>query len=275
MNNLESYLIKRVLPYDRRVKELSHSINTKETELGVLKNSYHGLLRELEDLVGPAKFAKYLQKVSMTPDEQDLTDEEMLILLKLFDFAIPLPDADYETTEKVLNLKTLIQESDFRSLMTNPMLKSLVRSPEFYMLINNKNFRDLMGQEKLLSLVRTSEFKELLYNPNFHSILARNGLVLPLKPFDLQMPFSISILKSIARLERIFEDFRVNRCAEYAPMEITKPVRSSLVRSLSPRKSGLSKSPTVESLVIFRPKTPIGNNSSLNLAKKLNKTGSY
>lgn len=206
-------------------------------ELSILKNCYENLLEEFKEIVGPKKFAKYVQKASMLPDDQDLTDEEMLIILKLFDFSIPLPDADPETKEKVIKLKTLIQESDFHSLMKSPEIKTFVKSAEFYMMINNDNFREIMTQERLMSLVKSSEFKDLLYNPDFKAILARGGLVLPLKPFDLQMPFSISMLKSIMRLERIFEDFRVNRCAPYSPTKVFKPVRSALARSLSPSKS--------------------------------------
>jgi len=226
-------------------------------------------LTELEVIVGSGKYAYYAQKVGLLPDENDLTDEEKLIILKLFDFAVPIAESDSVTLENVNRLKKIIQETDLKSLLTSPLLRSLMKSPEFYLLINNCSFRDLMTEERLLTLIRSPEFKDLLNNPNFKEILARNGLIIPLKPFDLQLSFRLSLLKSIAKLERIFEDFRTNRCAEYTPILISKPVRSTLAGSLSPRRQ--ANSSFTRSVSPFESSSAKGKtqtNSCLNILSK-------
>lgn len=234
MDNLENSLIQAILPLDKRIQDLSRSLEVKDLELDVLKNAYKSLLKELGEIVGPARYAYFTQKLELLPDENDLSDEEKLTILKLFDFGVPIEESDFVTRDKINALKRIIQDTDLISLLTSPLLRELLKSAEFYMLINNNHFRDLMTEDRLLTLIRSVEFKDLIRKPNFKDILARNGLILPLRPFDLQLPFRISILKSIAKLERIFEDFWLNRCAEYIAPTITKPARSKLGRSLSP-----------------------------------------
>lgn len=233
-DNIKSYLIKKILPYDQRIQALSKSIETKDIELNLLKNAYKDLLKELEEAVGPTKFAEALKMFSITPADYDITDQEKLIILKLFDFRVPAKDCTPESLERLRNIKKIIHDVDLATLTNSHLFDKLVKSPEYSLLVDNPDFKEIVAQKRLVELIKRPEFQTLISAPNFKQLLEKHGLRFPLRPFDVGSPFGISILKSIAKLERIFEDFRTNRCAEYTSMKFTKPVRGPLTRSLSP-----------------------------------------
>jgi len=240
MDNLESYLIQKISPYDKKIQALTKSINSKDAELEILGHAYKNLLNDLEKLVGPEKYLEYVKQANVMANYVDeLSPEEQLILLKMFDFTVPVSEADKDTLERIKTFKALIQKNDIKTLLTSPLFHAIVRSPEFDLIINSPDFGALAGNHELMALIKTPQFKKLASSAEFQELLAKNGLKLPLRPFDVQLPFKISLLRSMARLDRIFEDFTTNRCAPISEITDTEsPTRAPLIKRMSPRKDG-------------------------------------
>jgi len=236
MNNLESYLLQKIAPYDKKLKELTKSISDKDAELDVLSLAYKDLLNTLEGLVGPEKYLEYVKQANLVTNYvDDLSPEEQLIMIKMFDFSVPIPESDLETAERIKTFKALIQKTDLKALLNSPLFLAITRSPEFEMIINTPDFGALAGNHELTALIRAPKFKKLATSEDFQELLRKNGLVLPLRPFDLQLPLKISMLKSIARLDRIFEDFKTNRCSSPSTVAHNESTtRNPLIQKLSP-----------------------------------------
>jgi len=241
MNNLESYLLQKIAPYDQKLKELTKSISDKDAELGVLGLAYKDLLNTLEGLVGPEKYLDYVKQANLVTNYvDDLSPEEQLIMIKMFDFTVPIPESDHETAERIKTFKALIQKTNLKDLLNSPLFLAITRSPEFEMIINTPDFGAIAGNHEVTALIRAPKFKKLATSEDFQELLRRNGLVLPLRPFDLQLPLKLSMLKSIARLDRIFEDFKTNRCASPSTINHNDTTRNPLIQKMSPRKTGNS-----------------------------------